>query len=60
MKNTIEIIGPCSKWVEGKGWVTQIPIHLILNAGFHKTIQETNSNVSNNTSVQETRNPTQY
>ena len=46
MKEYVEIIGPCSKWVVGKGWVTQIPTHLILAAGFQKTTQETNSNVS--------------
>ena len=34
MKDCIEVIGPCSKWVDGKGWVTRIPIHLIENAGF--------------------------
>ena len=60
MKEIIEIVGPCSKWVEGKGWVTQIPVHLILNAGFRKTTQETNSNASNNTLVHKTHNSTQY
>lgn len=37
MKDCIEIVGPCSKWVQGKGWVTQIPVHLIENAGFVST-----------------------
>lgn len=45
MKPYIEIVGPCSKWVQGKGWVTQIPIYLIENAGFikqeiHKNLQQ--------------------
>ena len=29
MNGYIEIIGPCSKWVEGKGWVTKVPFELI-------------------------------
>lgn len=36
MKEFIEVIGPCSKWIDGKGWVTRIPVHLIENAGFVK------------------------
>ena len=37
MKDHIEIIGPCSKQIQGRGWVTQIPVHLIENAGFVST-----------------------
>lgn len=28
-KKTIRIVEPCSKWVEGEGWVTEIPVKLI-------------------------------
>lgn len=28
-RKTIKIVGPCSKWVEGEGWVTEIPVRLI-------------------------------
>lgn len=28
-RKTIKIVGPCSKWVEGEGWVTEIPVKLI-------------------------------
>ena len=24
-KDIIRIVGPCSKWIEGEGWVTEIP-----------------------------------
>jgi hypothetical protein len=30
----VEIIGPCSKWIDGKGWVTQIPEHLLFAKGY--------------------------
>lgn len=29
-RKTIKIVGPCSKWVEGEGWVTEVPITMIL------------------------------
>lgn len=32
----VEIIGPCSKYIDGKGWVTQIPEHLLEAQGFRK------------------------
>lgn len=28
-KDKIQIVGPCSKWVDGVGWVTEIPVRLI-------------------------------
>lgn len=34
MKDYVEIIGPCSKWIQDRGWVTKIPVSLIENAGF--------------------------
>ena len=37
MKEYVEIIGPCSRWIEGKGWVTKIPIQLLKEAGFVKS-----------------------
>lgn len=36
------IIGPCSKWIEGRGWVTRIPVHLIEDAGFVRKDQTMN------------------
>ena len=41
MKNTIKIIGPCSKYTDGEGWVTEIPIALLNNLGFYKTSNAT-------------------
>ena len=37
MDKYVEIIGPCSKWIEGKGWVTKIPVELLKEAGFVKS-----------------------
>ena len=28
-RKTIKIVGPCSKWIEGEGWVTEIPVKFI-------------------------------
>lgn len=39
MKDYVEIVGPCSKWIEGKGWVTKIPVELLKEAGFVKKKQ---------------------
>ena len=36
MEKYVEIIGPCSKWIEGKGWVIQVPMHLLEEKGFKK------------------------
>ena len=36
------MVGPCSKWVEGKGWVTKIPIQILEDALFDKKKQEIN------------------
>lgn len=33
---TVKIIGPCSKWIEGSGWVTEVPIALLESLGFYK------------------------
>lgn len=40
MKETIEIIGPCSKWIDGKGWVTKVPITQIEALGYKKLTEE--------------------
>ena len=40
MKNTIKIIGPCSKWIDGAGWVTEIPIAQIEALGYKKLTEE--------------------
>lgn len=42
MQEYVEIVGPCSKWVEGKGWVTKIPLQLLKKAGFVQIQQEKN------------------
>lgn len=40
MKKYIEIIGPCSKYIDGKGWVTQVPEEILNNANYHKVTEE--------------------
>lgn len=40
MKNTIKIIGPCSKWIDGAGWVTEVPIAQIEALGYKKLTEE--------------------
>ena len=51
MQEYVEIVGPCSKWVEGRGWVTRIPVSLMLSliekAGF----------VRSNSTVKEVKEP---
>lgn len=29
-KDVIRIVGPCSEWVEGEGWVTEIPQKVLI------------------------------
>ena len=36
MKEVVKIVGPCSKWVQGVGWVTEIPVLLLESMGFIK------------------------
>jgi hypothetical protein len=33
---TVKIIGPCSKYIDGQGWVTEVPISLLESLGFYK------------------------
>lgn len=40
MRKHVKIIGPCSKWIEGEGWVTQIPEEVLNNANYHKVTEE--------------------
>ena len=43
MKDVVKITGPCSKWVEGEGWVTEIPSIILVeraNQAIIKTYQE--------------------
>ena len=30
-RKTIKIVGSCSKWIDGEGWVTEVPISQIEN-----------------------------
>lgn len=50
MQEYVEIVGPCSKWVEGRGWVTRIPVSLMLSliekAGFVRSEATVNSSVT--------------
>ena len=39
-KNTVKIYGYCSKWVEGDGWVTEVPISVLESMGFVREKQE--------------------
>lgn len=36
MKEVVKIVGPCSKWIQGVGWVTEIPVSLLESMGFVK------------------------
>ena len=43
MKDVVKITGPCSKWVDGEGWVTEIPSIILVeraNQEIIKTYQE--------------------
>lgn len=40
MKECVKIIGPCSKWIDGEGWVTMVPVDSIENAGYHKLSED--------------------
>lgn len=35
-KNEVKIIGPCSKYVDGQGWTTEVPEKLLNDQGFYK------------------------
>ena len=43
-KDKIEIIGPCSKYITGKGWVTKVPIRLLNELGFVKINEKDTKN----------------
>ena len=40
MPKPIKIIGPCSKWIDGEGWVTEVPIAQIEALGYKKVTEE--------------------
>ena len=39
-KNIVKIYGYCSKWVEGDGWVTEVPVSVLESMGFVREKQE--------------------
>lgn len=49
-KDTIRIVGPCSKWIEGEGWVTEIP-KKVLAKKIEELLEETEPSIEgfNNT-----------
>ena len=47
MEDYIEIVGPCSKWVDGKGWVTKIPKELLFSKGYINLLELLQENVKN-------------
>jgi hypothetical protein len=36
MKKYVEIVGPCSKYIDGKGWTTQVPEEQLASLGYNK------------------------
>lgn len=40
MKKTETFVGPCSKFVAGQGWTTEIPVEQIETKGYTKTVKE--------------------
>ena len=36
MKKFVEIVGPCSKYIDGKGWTTQVPEEQLASLGYNK------------------------
>lgn len=40
-KEVETFIGPCSKFVSGQGWTTEIPVEQLSAKGYHKDIAET-------------------
>lgn len=47
MKKYVEIIGPCSKYIDGKGWVTQIPEELLFAKGYVNLLELMSENNKN-------------
>ena len=39
MKEVETFIGPCSKFVDGQGWTTEIPVEQLKAKGYHKELQ---------------------
>lgn len=36
-KEIVKIIGPCSKYIDGQGWTTEIPVDKLAEQGFYKS-----------------------
>lgn len=36
MRETVKIIGPCSKYIDGQGWTTEVPVDKLEELGFIK------------------------
>lgn len=34
MRETVKIIGPCSKYIDGQGWTTEVPVDKLEELGF--------------------------
>ena len=54
MKKYVEIIGPCSKYIDGKGWVTLVPEELLFAKGYVNLLElmrkdRANANLNLNT-----------
>ena len=52
-KKYVEIIGPCSKYIDGKGWVTQVPEELLISKGYVNVL-ETMQNIYNTEQYKQT------
>lgn len=39
MKDVVKITGPCSKWVDGEGWVTEIPSIILVERANQEIIK---------------------
>lgn len=40
MRETVKIIGPCSKYIDGQGWTTEVPVDKLKELGFTKLGEE--------------------
>ena len=36
MREKLTIVGPCSKYIDGQGWTTEIPVEKLNKAGYLK------------------------
>lgn len=40
MREIVKIIGPCSKYIDGKGWTTEVPVDKLKELGFIKHCED--------------------